>query len=132
MISLRGVTPILSSLLGGFLASGPAAQAASVGLNKLQAHQQQQTSILPPLHGNIPVNVPNFSNQGLINFWLKNEFSPILRNAAIQTQLCEAVTQARDINPDRFDRNHPIIGRLLRDPEFFNKALSAYNSHPSR
>lgn len=116
---------ILASL-GGLTMVGPPAGAASIGFHALQP------AGLPPLHGHIPADVPEFTNRGLIRFWQAHEFSPILRNAAIEVQLCAAVTQARDANPGRFDANHPLIGRLLRDEGFFDRALRLYAAHPAR
>jgi hypothetical protein len=116
---------ILASL-GGLMIVGPPAGAASIGFQALQP------AGLPALHGHIPADVPEFTNRGLIRFWQAHESSPILRNAAIEVQLCTAVTQARDANPVRFDANHPLIGRLLRDEGFFDRALRLYVTHPAR
>lgn len=117
---------VILASLGGLMIVGPPAGAASIGPRALQP------AGLPPLHGHIPADVPEFTNRGLIRFWQSHEFSPILRNAAIEVQLCAAVTQARDANPGRFDANHPLIGRLLRDDSFFERALRLYVAHPAR
>jgi hypothetical protein len=118
--------------LGGLVVYGPSTRGASVGIHGYQNHQSQQSSILPPLHETVPAHVPQFSNPGLVKFWMKHEFSPILRDPGIQMQLCTAVTQARDLNPVRFDKSHALLGHLLRDPGFLKTALDAYMSHPAR
>src|SRR4051794_6245571 len=128
----RGVSLSIVATLGGLLISAPPARCASVGLHQMAAHGVHESAVLPPLYGHVPAHVPQFTNHSLVNFWLKNEFSPVLRDPAIQMQLCMAVSQVRDVNPTRFDRNHPILGRLFRDPAFFNKVLDAYISHPTR
>src|SRR4051812_17186811 len=99
MIALAGLTLTCSPV-----------QAASVGYHAYAKHQHAQVTGLPKLYGYIPTHVPRFTNPGLVKFWLKNEFSPIFRNAEIQKQLCMAVTQVRNLNPDRFDRYHPLLG----------------------
>jgi hypothetical protein len=64
--------------------------------------------------------------------WENNQFSPIWRNAKIEIQLCEADEAHRNLNPTRFDRNHRLLGRLFRDPNFFSYALHLYNLDPGR
>jgi len=122
---------IMAALCGPVM-FGHSVRGASIGLQESEAQHLLQAADLPRLYGNAPAQVPHFSNPGLIKFWLNHEFSPILRDPAIQMQLCAAVSQARDLAPERFDRNHPILGRLFRDSSFFSFVLHAYNSHPSR
>jgi hypothetical protein len=127
----RASTLILVSLVG-LLLPGPPVRGASIGARQYQAQQSGDATTLPPLHGRVPANVPSFTNQGLFKFWQKNEFSPILRDSGIQKQLFAAVSEARDLNPHRFDQKYGTLGRLLRDPSYFQKLLNAYNAHPSR
>jgi len=121
-----------TALLGGWLIQSPSAQGSNRAFNDYLAHQHAETTTLPDLNGFIPTHVPVFTNEGAIRFWETNQESPILKNAAFEIQLCEAVTARRDLNPSNFDHYHPLLGRLLSNPQFFDYALHLYNTHPSR
>jgi hypothetical protein len=134
-VGMRTPRRIFSSVLTILSLAGISdtrAQGSSVGFHHFQSHHHAQSFDLPRLFEPAPNHVPKFTNDGLVRFWQQNEFSPILRNASIQMQLCDAVTARRDLNPTRFDHNHPLIGRLLREPAFFQYALHLYNTHQAR
>src|SRR4051812_21051077 len=114
---------------GGDPGAIPSGHDRILGLHNPQSYQSAN---LPPLWKPVPNHVPQLSNSNLIQLWLNNQFFPILRAPTIQIQLCLAISQKRDLNPQRFDRNHPLIGRLLRDPTFFKYVLSKYNAHQGR
>jgi hypothetical protein len=76
--------------------------------------------------------VPELTNGQLIRLWENNQFSPILRDPNIEKQLCEAVMDRRDLNPERFDHYHPTLGKLISNPEFFQYALFLYNKDTAR
>jgi hypothetical protein len=122
------------AIVGGLAAPVHPARGASIGAKGHHDHPdlQAQDVILPPLHEHVPTNVPSLSNQSLIKLWERNQFSPILRNSSIQMQLCAAVTAQHDLNPAKYDRLHPIVGRLIDNPNYFNKLLAAYLAHPAR
>lgn len=88
--------------------------------------------LLPPLHAPVPDHVPVLSDAQVLRLWNRNEFSPLLRDPGIELQLALAVTARRADHPARFDRNHPVIGRLIREPDYFARLLAAYESHPAR
>jgi len=116
--------------VGGLVVLGTPVRGASMGVDRLLA--QQASVNLPALHQPVPSHVPVLSNSALIRLWKNNQFSPILRDPTIQMQLCAAVSAARSVNPTRFDRNQPVVGRLIRDPNFFKTVLAAYLSNPAR
>jgi len=87
---------------------------------------------LPALHEPAPLHVPVLSNAALIKLANRNQFSPILRDPGIEKQLATALTAARNANPTRFDRQNPLLGRLIRDPNYLRTVLAAYNSNPAR
>ena len=122
------------TILGGFAVLVGPVQGASHGVHALHAQQlhSSQTSDLPTLHEPAPSHVPTLSNTALIHLWEKNQYSPILRDPGIERQLSIAVSAARDINPTRFDLNHPLLGHMLRDTNFFNSVLNAYMTNPAR
>jgi len=97
-----------------------------------QQQAQQASDGLPALHQPAPLHVPVLSNAALIKLYHRNQFSPILRDPGIEKQLATALTAARDVNPTRFDRQSPLLGRLIRDPNYFKVVLGAYTSHPAR
>jgi hypothetical protein len=72
------------------------------------------------------------TNLGVLRLWEQNQFSPILRDSQIEKQLAEAVLAHRSLNPIRFDLNHPTMGRMISDQQFFLYALSLYKSHTAR
>lgn len=118
----------------GLAVCGPSVRGASLGIHHYQAHHLQaaQSSFLPDLHEPLPASVPSLSNGALLKLWQHNQFSPILRDPGIEKQLCAAVTEARNLNPTRFDQNHAVLGRLIRDPNYFNTVLNAYLTHTAR
>jgi hypothetical protein len=130
----RASSCFVLTIVGGLTLFGPPVRGASQGIREFQAQhvQAQQASTLPALHEAVPLHVPVLSNSALIKLWKNNEFSPILRDAGIQMQLCAAVSAARGVNPTRFDRTQPIVGRLIRDTNYFNKVLAAYIANPAR
>src|SRR5262245_29048837 len=125
------VSSVMLVAFVGLLLPGPPVRGASIGVRQLSAHQGDPSTTLPPLYGRVPADVPSFTNQGLFKFWQKNEFSPILRDPGIQKQLYAAVSEIRDLNPHRFDQKYTTLGRLVRDPAYFQKLLNAYNAHPT-
>jgi hypothetical protein len=88
--------------------------------------------LLPPLHAPVPDHIPVLSDARVLRLWHHNESSPLLRDPGIELQLALAVTAERADHPTRFDRVHPIVGRLIREPAYFAKLLAAYESHPAR
>jgi hypothetical protein len=132
MIHIQRDSRFLPAILGGLLLVGLPARGASIGFQQYLKHEHPEVVALPRLHEPAPSHVPHFTNEGLIRFWAKNEFSPIVRNEQIQMQLCVALTEHRNLNPTRFDHYHPTLGHLLRDPRFFAYALAHYNSHQAR
>jgi len=106
-----GATPALSS---------------SIGFHEFLKHHHSEAIVLPRLYEPVPAHVPELSNSALVKLWETNQFSPILRDAAIEKQLYEAVSQIRDSNPARFDPLHPTLGHMLSDPQFFRYALYLY------
>jgi hypothetical protein len=132
MTYLHRGSHLMPAVLVGLAISGLPARGASLGFQQYLKHEHPEVLALPRLHEPAPSHVPHLTNEGLIRFWANNEFSPILRNAQIQMQLCEAVTEHRDLNPARFDHYHPTLGHLIRDPRFFAYALAHYNSHQAR
>ncbi len=124
--------PCALLLLASIASFTPSAWGSPHGFREFIKHEQTQPLVLPPLHEPIPAHVPVLSNAALIRLWQTNQFSPILRDPSIEKQLCEAVTEKRDLNPLRFDRNHPTLGRLLSDRTFFAYALHQYTTHPAR
>jgi hypothetical protein len=114
--------------VSGLVVLGTPVRGASIG----RLHAQQTSTSLPALHEPVPLHVPVLSNAALLKLWQTNQFSPIFRDPKIEMQLCTAVSAARSVNPTRFDRNHPILGHLIRDPNFFKTVLAAYNSNPAR
>jgi hypothetical protein len=99
---------------------------SSIGFHEYLKHRHSEDLALPKLYEPVPAHVPQLSNSALVRLWETNQFSPILRDAAIERQLYEAVSQIRDANPARFDAEHPTLGHMLRDPQFFQYALSLY------
>jgi len=97
-----------------------------------QQHAHQALAGLPSLHEPAPLHVPVLSNAALIKLAHRNQFSPILRDPGIEKQLTAALTAARNVNPTRFDRQNPLLGRLIRDPNYLQSVLAAYNSNPAR
>lgn len=75
-------------------------------------------------------HVPQFSNQGLIKFWEHNEFSHVLRDPAIQLQLTQAVIAERGMDPAKFDHQHPVLGHLIRNPDYLMSVLKSQVAHP--
>jgi hypothetical protein len=131
----RASSTYLLTIVGGLaLFGGPPVRGSSLGIGQFQAQQvdAQQASTLPALHEPVPLHVPVLSNSALLRLWKNNGSSPILRDAGIQMQLCAAVSAARSVNPTRFDRTQPIVGRLISDTNYFNKVLAAYISNPAR
>jgi hypothetical protein len=120
------------AILGAFAIVGTPACGSSVGFHEFLKHAHPEALVLPPLYQPAPDHVPTLSNAALLRFWETDQFSPIWRNSQVEMQLCEAVTEHRNLNPTRFDHNHPLLGHLLRDPNFFAYALQLYNSHPAR
>jgi hypothetical protein len=126
------VFPFLSAVLGAFVLLGTPAFGSSAGFREYVAQQHAVSFALPVLHGHIPVHVPTFTNEGAIRFWESHPNSEVLRNSAFEVQLCEAVTTKRNLDAGRFDHVHPVLGHILRDPQFLQYALHLYRSHPSR
>jgi hypothetical protein len=124
--------PFLSAVLGAFLLLGSPAFGSSAGFQAYLAQRHPVSFALPALHGHIPVHVPTFTNEGAIRFWENHPNSNVLRNAAFEVQICEAVTARRNLDAGRFDHAHPLLGHILRDPQFLQYALHLYRSHPSR
>jgi hypothetical protein len=120
------------AILGGFAVTGSAARGSSIGFHEYLRHAHTDAVVLPPIYQPAPHHVPTLSNAALLRLWETDQFSPIWRNSKIELQLYEAVAQHRNLNPTRFDSNHPLLGHLLRDPNFFAYALHLYNSHPGR
>jgi hypothetical protein len=129
LVGLRQMT-MLGALIVGALAEP--VMGSSVGFQEYLKHEHNQSIVLPRLYEPQPSHVPVLSNQELIRLWETNQFSPILRNPQIEVQLYEAVSQRRSLNPVQFDRQHPTLGHLLRDPEFFKYAMSLYNLDTAR
>lgn len=122
----------LPAALAAFVLLGPPALASSAGFREFLVHRPPDSFALPALHGPIPGHVPTFTNEGAIRFWEAHPQSNVLRNAAFEVQLCEAVTAKRDLDAGRFDRNHPVLGHILRDPAFLQYALHLYRTNPAR
>jgi hypothetical protein len=133
--SHRYSTSVLT-ILGALTVLGPTVRAASIGVHSFHSHHHNihasQSSLLPVLHEPVPSNVPSLSNSALIRLWEHNQFSPILRDPGIEKQLFAAVSAERSLNPSRFDRLHPVVGHLIRDPAYFNAVLNAYLTHTAR
>src|SRR3954452_16350850 len=129
---------LLLTALGGLASPGPIALGASIGAGALHKHQQHQQHAhqalagVPSLHETAPLHVPVLSNAALVKLALHNQFSPILRDPGIEKQLATALTAARNANPTRFDRQNPLLGHLIRDPNYLQTVLAAYNSNPAR
>lgn len=87
---------------------------------------------LPPLHGKVPAHVPDLAGPALVRYWERHEFAAALRDPGLEVRLAGALTAARDRDPARFDRLRPVVGHLLRDPAYLERALHAYVSHPAR
>lgn len=102
-------------------AVAPAARAGSLG-----------PSALPPLHRPAPVDVPTLGDPAVLSLWQHHESSPLLRDPGIEAQLAHAVIARRAVDPDRFDRVHPTIGKLIRNPAYLDRVLAGYESHPAR
>jgi len=119
-------------LLGSATVLDHSTRGSTIDFHRYVAQNHARTTALPKLYGHIPANVRQFTDEGAIKFWAANQHNAILRNSAFEIQLCKAVTAHRNLNPARFDRYHPVIGRLLRDPQFFDYALHLYYTHPSR
>jgi PEP-CTERM motif len=105
---------------------------SSVGFHEFLKHPHSETIVLPKLYEPVPAHVPQLSNHALVKLWETNQFSPILRNAAIEKQLYEAVSDMRNVHTERFDSAHPTLGHMFRDPQFFLYALHLYNLDPAR
>src|SRR6185312_16007501 len=116
MVHLTRIFTLLILGMGSVL-GGPSAFGSSMAYHQYLAHQHTETLTLPKLYGHIPGHVPHFTNEGAIRFWEANQHSPILLNAGFQIQLCEAVVARRNLNPSNFDHYHPLLGRLLSDPQ---------------
>jgi hypothetical protein len=94
----------------------------------LKHHQNDnQAVVLPRLYEPVPKHVPAMSDQALVRLWETNQFSPILRSTSLEIQLAEAVTAERNLNPVKFDAEHPLLGRILGDVRFYEYAMYLYN-----
>ncbi len=100
---------------------------SSVGFHEYLKHSHSQTIVLPRLYERVPSHVPELSNHALLKLWETNQFSPILRNPDIEKQIYQAVEAERNLNPKRFDAEHPSLGHILGDPKFFQYAMYLYN-----
>jgi hypothetical protein len=105
----------------GLLASVPPLHGGSIGI-----------ADLPPLHGRAPAHVPDLVGPALVRYWQGHEFAPALRDPGLEVRLARALTVARDRDPAHFDRHRPVVGHLLRNPAYLDRALHAYVSHPAR
>jgi hypothetical protein len=105
----------------GLLASVPPLHGGSIGI-----------ADLPPLHGKAPARIPDLAGPALVRYWQGHEFAPALRDPGLEVRLAGALTAARDRDPARFDRLRPVVGHLLRDPAYLDRALHAYVSHQAR
>ncbi len=127
----KRVFTILTAILGGLAAPGAHALGAHQGIQAYQAHEQQR-SAHQQLHAQAAAQVPPISNAALLNLWAHDQYAPILRNPAIQLQLYQAVVAERSQDPTRFDQEHPILGHLIRDPDYLDSVLAAQVAHPRR
>src|SRR4051812_4822456 len=87
------------AILGGFAVLASSVQGSTFGFHEFLKQGHTQSLNLPRLYEPAPSNVPHLSNGSLIRLWQNNQFSPILRDPGIQMQLCEAVTERRNLNP---------------------------------
>ena len=90
---------------------------SSIGFHEYLKHRHSEAIVLPRLYEPQPGHVPELSDKALIKLWETNQFSPILRNPAIERQLYEAVSQWRGVNTARWDAAHPTLGHMLSDPQ---------------
>jgi hypothetical protein len=126
----KQIFTILSAILGGFAVLGAPVQGAHQGIHAYQAHEQQQAA--HPLHARAAESAPQISDSALINLWTHNQFAPILRNPATQLQLYEAVVAERTQDPAKFDHQNPVLGHLIRDPDYLQSVLKEQVAHPRR
>lgn len=115
----RIATTILGLTILPALAS--AARAGSLG-----------PAALPLLHRPPPVDVPTLGDPAVLSLWKHHEYSPLLRDPGIEAQLARAVIDRRAEDPERFDRGHPTIGKLIRNPDYLDRVLARYEAHPAR
>jgi hypothetical protein len=104
---------------------------ADLGFEHYLKHQHNETIILPKLYEPVPKHVPVVTDRELIRLW-EGSGSPILRDPNIEKQLYAAVVAWRDQNPRRFDHQHPTVGHLIRDREFFDYAMYLYHLNTAR
>jgi hypothetical protein len=120
-------------MLAAFAATlwGAQVRSSQLGFHEYLKHQHNETVVLPKLYEPVPKHVPVVTDRELIRLW-EGPGSPILRDPNIEKQLYEAVVAWRNHNPRRFDAEHPTVGHLIRDREFFNYAMHLYSAHTAR
>jgi hypothetical protein len=110
---------------------GAQVRSSEVGFHEYLKHQHNETIVLPKLYEPVPKHVPVVTDRELIRLW-EGAGSRILRDPNIEKQLYEAVVAWRNQNPRRFDHEHPTVGHLIRDREFFDYAMHLYSTHTAR
>jgi hypothetical protein len=127
MSDMRRAACLYLGVLVTLASSAAPALGSSLGFHEFLKQHQGEAIVLPRLYEPLPAHVPELSDQALVKLWKTNQFSPILRDAAIEKQLYEAVSHIRDVNSARFDASRPTLGHMFRDPRFFQYALYLYN-----
>ena len=110
---------------------GAQVRSSELGFHEYLKHQHNETIVLPKLYESVPKHVPVVMDRELIRLW-EGPGSPILRDPNIEKQLYEAVVAWRNQNPRRFDHEHPTVGHLIRDRDFFDYAMHLYSTHTAR
>jgi hypothetical protein len=110
---------------------GAEVRSSELSFHQYLKHQHSEMIVLPKLYEPVPKHVPVLTDRQVFRLWL-GPGSPIPRDPKIEKQLYEAVVAWRDHNPPRFDHEHPTLGHLIRDREFFNYAIHLYNTHQVR
>jgi hypothetical protein len=119
---------IRAGLLLGILATlVTSVRAGQAAFEEYLKHHQGQEILLPRLYEPQPKYVPMESTEKLIRLWESHAGSAILRNAGSEIRLYEGLLAERDQDPARFDREHPTVGWLFSNPEFFDYAMYLYH-----
>jgi hypothetical protein len=129
--------------LGGLIIFSPSTQGGSIGFKGLAAvehhratqwleHEHSATLDLPRIHEFTPSHVPQLTNEQVLRLFEKDRNLLMFRNNQIELQLGQAMLAQRNLDPTKWDRHHPGLAQLARDPALLQYAIWLYETHQAR